>query len=100
TKDVLAERVKTIASDDGALARIAMEACAAFSPADAYRLAVVASDEQDLRAKLESALRSIAPAASGDRPAPAAGVHLGIGPAFASKVAFLFPGQGSQYVNM
>ncbi|MBK7582989.1 MAG: acyltransferase domain-containing protein [Myxococcales bacterium] len=62
------------------------------------RLAIVAKDEQDLRAKLADALTRIesSPDAAFSTPR---GVHYGVG-AGRPPVALLFPGQGSQYVGM
>ncbi|MBX9585201.1 MAG: acyltransferase domain-containing protein, partial [Gemmataceae bacterium] len=62
-------------------------------------LAVVASSLDDLRDKLDAALKLIAAGESGGDPR---GIYFGgTGlPACAGKVAFLFPGQGSQYPDM
>lgn len=63
---------------------------------DGVRLAVVAASLQDLAAKLENALAMLASGASA-----AAGIYCGEGPPVAAdQIAFVFPGQGSQYPGM
>ncbi|MEV6615082.1 SDR family oxidoreductase [Streptomyces sp. NPDC051051] len=63
---------------------------------DPVRIAVVASDVDDLTGKL----RAVLDAPAGAAPA-ARGIHLaGAGGADGGKVAFLFPGQGSQRPGM
>ncbi len=66
---------------------------------DAVRIAVDFADAADLTAKLEKAVKAL----TGNNPAiyhmlRQQGVFFGRGPA--PKVAFLYTGQGSQYVNM
>ncbi|MFH9862987.1 SDR family oxidoreductase [Streptomyces sp. NPDC017202] len=63
---------------------------------DPVRIAVVASDVDDLTGKLRAVLDTPAAAAPAAR-----GIHLaGAGGADGGKVAFLFPGQGSQRPGM
>ncbi|WP_437497262.1 SDR family oxidoreductase [Sorangium sp. So ce1099] len=83
---------------DAGLAAAARASQAAFRASDPARLAVVASDADDLRVKLEQARARAAaqPDAAFSTPM---GIHYGAG-APAGSVAFLFPGQGSQYVGM
>src|SRR6185295_7654311 len=89
--------VSAQAEGPGALARIAWKSQVdeegRSGPA---RLAVVAADEADLRAELERAAAAVEanPDSAFDWPG---GVHYGPHP-FPGAVAFLFPGQGSQYV--
>jgi acyl transferase domain-containing protein/NAD(P)-dependent dehydrogenase (short-subunit alcohol dehydrogenase family) len=77
------------------LARASQES---FDPAGAVRLALVASDPADLRGKLERALTVLADH-PGDDLDDAAGLYLA-SERRPGRVAFLFPGQGSQYVGM
>jgi len=71
------------------LANIALATQLSFDSSLAHRAAVVASDPREMSRKL----RHLADGKT------APGAYTGIGPA-AGKLAFLFPGQGSQYVNM
>ena len=67
--------------------------------ADAHaRLAVVASDADELGIKLDKAVEVIRAGSEGSLPDP--DVHFGFGLSKAKKLAFIFPGQGSQYVGM
>ncbi|MGE3933042.1 MAG: beta-ketoacyl synthase N-terminal-like domain-containing protein, partial [Rhodospirillaceae bacterium] len=95
----LARAARALAGDaDGAddFARVAAESRAAFDAALPARLAVVAKDAADLAARLaQAAARIDAGATSFELP----GVYCGSGAA-AGAVAFLFPGQGSQRVDM
>jgi acyl transferase domain-containing protein len=63
---------------------------------DRFRLAIVASSTADLAAKLEEAKKGLD---KGGRIHDARGIYFS-GEAKRAKVAFLFPGQGSQYPNM
>ncbi|MBW1885606.1 MAG: acyltransferase domain-containing protein, partial [Deltaproteobacteria bacterium] len=79
------------------MARTSQDAFDAAAPA---RLAVVANDEADLTAKLEQAAKSIEsdPAQSFQSPT---GIYYGIGQsAGEGGLAYLFSGQGSQYLHM
>lgn len=97
----LAERCRKISSDctaSGSLGRIANESHAAFDASRSYRLAIVAESEPDLQEKLQRALPLIASLA--DEPfADPCGIYGGRG-VQRGAVAFLFPGQGSQYIEM
>ena len=96
--DELDERVSR--APDTPVAALAAALCraASLSPAQHVRLAVVASSTSDLRAKLadvRAALRAGKTQLSETR-----GVYLAVANEPAGKIAFLFPGQGSQYPGM
>ncbi|QJW93891.1 type I polyketide synthase [Frigoriglobus tundricola] len=67
-------------------------------PATAPLVAVVATTLEDLKDKIDLALEAV-PKAS-DAHADPRGVYFRAAPTAAGKVAFLFPGQGSQYPDM
>ncbi len=67
-----------------------------FDPAAPARLALLATDEADLASKLGQAADL---AAKGQAASTPNGIHFGTG-AHRGDTAFLFPGQGSQYVRM
>ena len=84
--------------DTGTLVYLARTSQKQFDAQRPARLAVVATDEEDLCAKLGQAASAIANSPKESFSAPN-GIYYGfdIDP---GKVAFLFPGQGSQYPNM
>jgi acyl transferase domain-containing protein len=84
--------------EPGALVHLARRSQLAFDPAAVSRLAIVAGDERDLSAKLLTAASSLE-GANVVAFASANGLHFAAGTAIGA-VAFLFPGQGSQYVGM
>lgn len=75
------------------LEAVARDSQIAFDPRSRHRLAIVAADARQFEARLATALKQ-----TGAFSAP--GIHLAVGEAGGGKVAFLFPGQGSQYVSM
>ena len=94
----VATKCDALAENAGDLARIARESQEGFDAGAAARLTIVASDVADLKAKLAQAAATIrrAPDASFTTPT---GMSYGAG-APLGEVAFLFPGQGSQYIGM
>jgi acyl transferase domain-containing protein/NADP-dependent 3-hydroxy acid dehydrogenase YdfG len=81
------------------LAELALGSRRDFDPGKPCRLAVVASDAGDVREKLDRAAAMV-----GRQPdAPFAlpgGVFYARGTADPGRIAFVFPGQGSQYIGM
>jgi malonyl CoA-acyl carrier protein transacylase len=94
----LARACRALATNAGDLTQIAHESQTAFRADAPCRLAIVASSKSDLSDKLLHAAGAME--RSPDAPAMTpTGVQYGSGPA-EGDVAFLFPGQGSQYIGM
>ncbi|OKI46063.1 type I polyketide synthase [Micromonospora sp. CB01531] len=98
TPQGLVDRVSTVGTSRS-LPDIARASQREFAPGDGARLAVVASDVEDLVAKLRAAVTAIAASPGASFTSPS-GVSYATGAPPAGKVAFLFSGQGSQYVGM
>ncbi|MDB4930806.1 MAG: omega-3 polyunsaturated fatty acid synthase subunit, PfaA, partial [Myxococcaceae bacterium] len=83
---------------EAGLAHLARASQEAFRASDAHRLAIVASDLTDLATKLAQATAHLAAKPDAALSTPT-GVHYAVG-GVVGEVAFVFPGQGSQYVGM
>ncbi len=70
----------------------------AFQTDGSYRLAIVAVNDQALKSKCAQAIAKLTDDVATHWSLPS-GIYFG-SEARAGKVAFLFPGQGSQYINM
>lgn len=70
-----------------------------FRSDDHARLAIVAADPAGLAGELDRAAELIGERPSADFCTPT-GTHYRTGPADPGRIAFLFPGQGSQYLDM
>jgi polyketide-type polyunsaturated fatty acid synthase PfaA len=79
----------------GALVHLAKRSQLTFDAAAPVRLAFVAADEEDARRRLRASAEYLLD----PRGKAPSGIHFGDGET-AGPVAFLFPGQGSQYVGM
>ena len=96
----VAEQAGQLADDivEGQLTCLAQTSQRAYDASQQARLAVIVSDEDDLRSKLAQAVEAFTKQ-PGEAFSTPTGVHFGVG-GRSGDVAFLFPGQGSQYVGM
>lgn len=94
----LVQRCRASISETFVLQTLARTSQRAFKSSDRVRLAIVAADEEGMRRKIEQAAAMIS--RQPERPfATPDGVSYGCGEE-PGGIAFLFPGQGSQYVEM
>ncbi|MGA5133566.1 SDR family oxidoreductase [Streptomyces olivoreticuli] len=84
------------ASAERGFASLARRSQEAFRPGADRRLAVIAADAPALAERLDRAADALRAGESPSSPQ----LHFGKGPAEPGRLAFLFPGQGSQYVGM
>jgi polyketide-type polyunsaturated fatty acid synthase PfaA len=85
-------------SDNGFAFR-ASETQSVFDPTATVRAAIVAQSPEDLAAKATGITDALQKGEIGTRPLKS-GCHVSLAPPTDGKVAFMFSGQGSQYVNM
>ena len=90
------ELASSIGTEMGTLRFVARQSQESFDAAAGARVVVLAKDEADAAKKLRDAA---ALAAKGESASSPAGIYVGFG-ALEGDVAFVFPGQGSQYTDM
>jgi len=95
----LVEQCRRMAERPGQLAQTARTSQLGFRASDAARLAVCAASAEDLSQKLLQAAAAIEKSPDTPFAAPT-GIFYSAAPAEPGRVAFVFPGQGSQYVGM
>jgi polyketide-type polyunsaturated fatty acid synthase PfaA len=100
--DALMEEIESLIHtetvEDG-FAALAASTHARFEADGRVRIAIVADDQKDLAAKASRLIGQIESGTLGTAPL-GAGIHASTSPPEAGKTAFLFSGQGSQYVGM
>jgi acyl transferase domain-containing protein len=99
--NAVASRCRAIANgplEPGALVHQARQTQLVFDSRAPARLGIVSHSEAELREKLLAAAEAIEKGKGAPFSTPR-GIHFGVG-ASLGPVAFLFPGQGSQYVGM
>ncbi|KCZ94292.1 type I polyketide synthase [Hyphomonas johnsonii] len=100
--DALVEHLEAImhteVAEDG-FAALAQQTHEEFESDARVRAAIVADDKKDLAAKLSRLIGQIEAGTLGTAPL-GAGMHVSTSPPETGKTAFMFSGQGSQYVGM
>ncbi|HKV37521.1 MAG TPA: SDR family oxidoreductase [Pyrinomonadaceae bacterium] len=93
----LISRCRALMETSNDLVQVARESQESFNASDNARLAVTAESSTELTKKLQQAVSMIAKESVFVTPT---GISYESGPPNPGKIAFLFPGQGSQYVGM
>ncbi len=96
---IVVDRCQAIAGDEmeeGVLRFLAQQSQSDFNASDSARLAVIASNESELVEKLHKAVDLLA---NGEDFSSPAGIYFEAS-TDDGKLGFLFPGQGSQYIDM
>jgi len=102
SSDALVEEIESLihteTGEDG-FAALAASTHARFQADGRVRVAIVADDQKDLAAKASRLIGQIESGTLGIAPL-GTGIHASTTPPETGKIAFLFSGQGSQYVGM
>lgn len=99
TSAALADRCRKMALQGGEPPALALASQRAYDASAKVRLAIVAESREDLSAKLQEADSCLRASETPSLAAPA-GIYVASAEVVGGDVAFLFPGQGSQYVGM
>ena len=96
--EALIEKAKALLTSTDEILYIARASSTTFDAKQPHRLAIVAGTREELISKLQNAIDTISKKPNEAFSTPT-GIHYGTA-ASVGDVAFLFPGQGSQYIGM